>query len=71
MRSFLALGLLITLCSSAAAATMRHSRHVIVRPSQSYTTLGSAHAAPRPPIHYDDTLATTTPRSLAATKRCR
>jgi hypothetical protein len=55
MRSFLALGLLITLCSSAAAATMRHSRHVIVRPNQSYTTLGSAYAAPRPPIHYDDT----------------
>jgi hypothetical protein len=51
MRSFLALGLLITLCASASAATMHHSRHhVIVRPSQ-----GWAYAAPRPPIHYDDT----------------
>ena len=51
MRSFLALGLLITLCASASAATVHHSpHHVIVRPSQ-----GWAYAAPRPPIDYDDT----------------
>ena len=36
MRSVLALGLLITLCASADAATVHHSklRHVIVRHSQ-------------------------------------
>jgi hypothetical protein len=51
MRSFLALGLLITLCASASAATMHHLRHdVIVRSGQ-----GWAYAAPRPPIDYDDT----------------
>ena len=50
MRSFLALGLLITLCASASAATVHHSRHhVIVRPSESW-----AYAAPRAPVHYDD-----------------
>ena len=52
MRSFLASGLLITLCASASAATMHHSRHV---PSQGYTVPGWAYAAPRSPIHYDDT----------------
>jgi hypothetical protein len=55
MRSFLALGLLITLCGPASAATMHHSRHVIVRPSQGYAIPGGAYAAVRPPIHYDDT----------------
>jgi hypothetical protein len=51
MRSFLALGLMITLCASATAATVPHSRHhVIVGPS-----LGSAYAAARPPVYYDDT----------------
>ena len=55
MRSFLALGLLITLCASASAATMHHSRHIIVRPSQGYAGPGWAYAAPRPSIHYDDT----------------
>jgi DNA-binding transcriptional LysR family regulator len=54
MRSFLALGLLITLCASASAATMHHSRHVIVRPAQGHAVLGSAYAAVQPPIHYDD-----------------
>jgi hypothetical protein len=50
MRSLLALGLLITLCASASAATVHHSRHrVIVHPSQAW-----AYAAPRPPINYDD-----------------
>jgi hypothetical protein len=51
MRSFLALGLLITLCASASAATVHHSRrHVIVHPGESW-----AYAGPRPPVHYDDT----------------
>jgi hypothetical protein len=50
MRSFLALGLLITLCASAGAATVHHPRHHVVgHPSQSW-----AYAAPRPPVHYDD-----------------
>ncbi len=50
MRSILALGLLITLCGSADAATVHHSRtrhHVIVRHSWAY-------APPPPPVHYDD-----------------
>jgi hypothetical protein len=55
MRSFLVLGLLITLCASASAATVHHSRHVIVHPSHGYAVPGSAYAAPRPPVHYDDT----------------
>ena len=51
MRSFLAVSLLVALCASANAATVHHSRHhVIVHPSH-----GWAYAAPRPPIHYDDT----------------
>ena len=51
MRYFLAAGLLITLCASASAATVHHSRHhVIVGPN-----LGWAYPAPRPPVHYDDT----------------
>jgi hypothetical protein len=51
MRSFLALGLLITLCASASAATVHHSRrYVIVHPGESW-----AYAGPRPPVHYDDT----------------
>jgi hypothetical protein len=52
MRSFLALGLLITLCASAGAATARHSRHVIVHPGHEYAIPGWAYAAPRP-VHYD------------------
>ena len=56
MRSFLALGLLITLCAPASAAWEQHSRHhVIVRHSQGYAVPGWAYAAPRPPLHYDDT----------------
>jgi hypothetical protein len=54
MRSFLASGLLITLCASASAATNHHSRHIIVRPGQGHAVLDSAYAAPRPPTHYDD-----------------
>ena len=53
MRFFLTLGLLITLCASADAATVHHSRHhVIVRPSQ-----GWAYAERQPPIDYDDALS--------------
>ena len=55
MRSFLALGLLITLCASARAATMHHSRHVTARPSQGYVVPGWAYAAPWPPLRYDET----------------
>jgi hypothetical protein len=54
MRSFLALGLLITQCASSSAATTHHARHTIVRPSQGHAVLGSAYAAPRPPAHHDD-----------------
>jgi hypothetical protein len=48
MRSVLALGLLITLCASANAATVHHSkpRHVIVRPSQGVTAPGARFAVP-------------------------
>jgi hypothetical protein len=61
MRSFLALCLLITLCASANATTVHHSRlrHVIVRPNQGLTlghaVSGWAYAPPRPPVHYHDT----------------
>jgi hypothetical protein len=55
MRSFLAVGLLITLCASASAATARHSRHIVVRASQGYAVPGWAHQAVLPPVHYDDT----------------
>jgi hypothetical protein len=55
MRSFLALGLLITLCASASAATMHHSRHVVIPPSHGYAVPRWAYAASRPPNHYDDT----------------
>jgi hypothetical protein len=56
MRSFLALGLLITLCASVSAAPEHHSRHhVIVPPSHGYAVPGWTYAASRPPLHYDDT----------------
>ena len=69
MRSFLALGLLITLCASASAATVHHSepRHVIVHPSRGYAVPGWAYAAPRPPVYYD--AATTIRPSSAAARR--
>jgi len=56
MRSFLALGLLITLCASASAAPVHHSkaRHV-QRLTLDYAVPGWADAAPRSPVHYDDT----------------
>ena len=48
MRSVLALGLLTTLCASASAATVHHSkpRHAIVRPSQGVTAPGARFAVP-------------------------
>jgi hypothetical protein len=50
MRSFLALGRLISLCSSASATTVQCSRHhVIVSPGRDW-----GYAAPRP-VDYDDT----------------
>jgi hypothetical protein len=57
MRSILALGLLITLCGSANAATVHHAhrRHAIVRPDQgmiaSDPASGLAYAPLGPPIH--------------------
>jgi hypothetical protein len=54
MRSFLASGLLITLCVSASAATEHHlRRHFTVRPHQSYAIPGWAYAAARPSVDYD------------------
>jgi hypothetical protein len=60
MRSVLALGLLFTLCASANATTVHHSklRHLIVRPNHDLTFRAAsswAYAPPRPPVHYDDT----------------
>ena len=56
MRSFWALGLLITLSASASAAPVHHSkaRHV-QRLTFDYAVPGWAYAAPRSPVHYDDT----------------
>jgi hypothetical protein len=57
MRYVLGLGLLITLCASANAATAHHSHthhHVIIRPGviSSFAAIpGRAHAPPRPPVH--------------------
>jgi hypothetical protein len=49
MRSVLALGLLVTLCGSANAATAHpaHRRHANVRPNQ-----GMIYVPPLPPIRY-------------------
>jgi hypothetical protein len=55
MRCFLVIGLLITLCASASAATARHPRHVIVHPDQAYTVPGWAYEPVRPPVQYGDT----------------
>ncbi len=38
MRFILALGLLITLCATADAATARHRRHVVVSTNQGYAS---------------------------------
>ena len=55
MRSFLALGLLITLCASANAATVHHSRthHLVFIPPS--VALGFAAVPGRSPIYYNDT----------------
>jgi hypothetical protein len=59
MRTFLALGLLITLSASASAAKVHHHfepRHVSVPPGPFYAVPGWAYEAPRrPQVHYDDT----------------
>ena len=56
MRSFLALGLLITLSASASAAPMHppEARHV-QRLTFDHAVPGWAYAAPRSLVHYDDT----------------
>ena len=55
-RSLLALGLLMTLCASASAATVDHPRHhVITRQAFDYAVPLSAHAAVGPSVRYDDT----------------
>jgi len=55
MRSFLALGLLITLCASANAATVRDSRtnRLVFIPRS--VALSFAAVPARPPIYYNDT----------------
>ena len=53
--SLLVSGLMITPYTSASAATVGHSRHVIVHRSQDYAVPGWAYAAPRSAVHYDDT----------------
>ncbi|WP_245474625.1 hypothetical protein [Bradyrhizobium sp. Leo121] len=57
MRTFLALGLLITLSASASAASLHHFRpeHVIIPPGPVYAVPRWEFAAPRPLMHYDDT----------------
>jgi len=59
MRSLLALGLLMTLCASASAATVHHPRHhVIARSGEGflgYAVPRGAYAAAGPAVHYDDT----------------
>ena len=54
MRSFLALGLLITLCASANAATVHNSRthHLFFIPPGVALSVA---AVPGRPIHYNDT----------------
>ena len=59
MRSLLALGLLMTLCASASAATVHHPRHhVIAHHGQAflgYAVPRWAYAAAGPAVRYDDT----------------
>jgi hypothetical protein len=66
LTSVLGLGLFISLCASADAATVHHPkrRHVVVRANESlnfdglnFGAAGSswAYAPARPPVHYDDT----------------
>jgi hypothetical protein len=54
---------------SVSAAPEHHSRHhVIVRPGQDYAVPGWTYAAPRPPLHYDDTPSYNDPSKLAAAR---
>jgi hypothetical protein len=66
LASVFALGLFITFCASADAATVHHPkrRHVIVHPDEGVNFDGLnigpaasswAYAPARPPVHYDDT----------------
>ena len=62
MRSLLAVGLLMTLCASASAATVHHPRHhvitrqdVITRQAFDYAVPRWAHAAAGLSVRYDDT----------------
>ena len=61
MRSILVLGLLMTLCASANAATLHHHRtrhHIVIRPgvASSFAAVpGWTYAPPPPAIHYNDT----------------
>ena len=61
MRSFFVLGLLMTMCASANAATVHHHRtrhHVIIRPgvASSFAAVPGWADVPRPPsAHYNDT----------------
>ncbi|WP_156927724.1 hypothetical protein [Bradyrhizobium sp. Tv2a-2] len=52
MRSFLALGLLITLYASASAATVRHSHHLVLF-SSSVANSFAAVPGGYPTIHYN------------------
>ena len=59
MRSILVLGLLMTLCASANAATLHHHRtrhHVVISPgvASSFDAV-PGWTSPAPAVHYDDT----------------
>jgi hypothetical protein len=71
MRSFFVLGLLMTMCASANAATVHHHRtrhHVIIRPgvASNFATVPTFAFAP-PPVHYEDTPALDSATGLALT----
>ena len=56
MRSLLAVGLLMTLCASASAATVHHPRHhVIARQALDHAVLRRAYLTVGPAAHYDGT----------------
>jgi hypothetical protein len=60
MRYLLALGVLITLCSSSYAAPVHHLRahhHVVVRPgwTSSFAAAPEVYVPSRPQVQYDDT----------------
>src|SRR6266478_6565889 len=57
MRAILALGLLITLCASANAATAHHRRHAVVSPNYGFSPgarSGFAYAPAGPAAPYND-----------------